>query len=85
MTKTEKLYRQLLLNPGMRISYREFQSLFVDFGFAARAGKGSHTNWKHPLVPALLTSQPNGKEAVPYQVKRLLAVIEAYDLHMPHG
>ena len=82
MSKIDKLYAQLLQNPGLRISYRDFGALFAAFGFEARPGKGSHTNWKHPQVAELLTSQPDGKEAAPYQVKRLLAVIEAYDLHV---
>jgi predicted RNA binding protein YcfA (HicA-like mRNA interferase family) len=47
-----------------------------------RQGKGSHRNYKHPKVPLVLTAQPRGKDAVPYQVKRLLAVIKEYDLHI---
>ncbi|MEO7634700.1 MAG: type II toxin-antitoxin system HicA family toxin [Sphingomicrobium sp.] len=82
MTKPEKLYAQLMRNSAIIISYRDFVGLHEAFGFALHRGKGSHTNWKHPKVPRLLTSQPNGKDAVPYQVKRLLAVIEEYDLHM---
>jgi predicted RNA binding protein YcfA (HicA-like mRNA interferase family) len=47
-----------------------------------RQGKGSHRNYKHPKVPLILTAQPRAKDAVPYQVKRLLAVIKEYDLHI---
>ena len=82
MTKPDKLYAQLVRNPALVISYRDFVALHELFGFEPRPGKGSHTNWKHVRVPVLLTSQPNGKDAVPYQVRRLLAVIEQYDLHM---
>ncbi|MDQ3144423.1 MAG: type II toxin-antitoxin system HicA family toxin [Pseudomonadota bacterium] len=82
MTRPDKLYAQLARSPEMIISYRDFMSIHAAFGFERRPGKGSHTNWKHPNVPKLLTSQPNGKDAVPYQVKRLLAVIEEYDLQM---
>ena len=82
MTKPAKLYAQLLRNSTMIISYRDFTALHLAFGFELHLGKGSHTNWKHPKVPRLLTSQPNGKDAVPYQVKRLLAVIKEYDLYM---
>ena len=81
MTKPDKLYEQLLRNPSMVITYRDFQALHRLFAFESTPGKGSHTNWKHPKVAIVLTSQPNGKDAVRYQVKRLLAVIEAYDLH----
>lgn len=82
MTKPFKLYALLVRNPAMIIAYRDFIALHRAFGFELHPGKGSHSNWKHPEVPRLLTSQPNGKDAVPYQVKRLLAVIEEYDLHM---
>lgn len=81
MTKPDKLYQLLLRNPSMVISYRDFAAMHRLFGFEPTPGKGSHTNWKHPDVPILLTSQPNGKDAVGYQVKRFLAVVEAYDLH----
>jgi len=47
-----------------------------------RPGKGSHRSYKHPDVPIVLTVQPRGKDAVRNQVKRLLAVIEEYDLHI---
>ena len=82
MTKPDKLYAQLVRNPAMIISYRDFIALHAAFGFESRPGKGSHTNWKHPSLPVLTTTQPNGKDVVGYQVKRLLALIEQYDLHM---
>jgi hypothetical protein len=82
MRKPDKLYRHLVTNPSAVISYRDFESLFRAFGFTPRPGKGSHTNWTHPKIAAVLTSQPKGKDAAPYQVRRLLAVIEEYDLHM---
>jgi predicted RNA binding protein YcfA (HicA-like mRNA interferase family) len=82
MTKTSKLYDQLLANPNTIISFRDLQGLFAAFGFVERRGKGSHCNYKHPSVPPILTAQPRGKDAVPYQVKRLLAVVQEYDLHI---
>ena len=82
MTKAARLYQQLLAKPNTIISFRELRGLFVAFGFAERQGKGDHFNYKHPNVPPILTAQPRGKDAVPYQVKRLLAVIKEYDLHI---
>ncbi|MDP9422912.1 MAG: type II toxin-antitoxin system HicA family toxin [Pseudomonadota bacterium] len=82
MSKWTNLYEQLLANPNTIIPFRDFQGLFAAFGFVERRGKGSHRNYKHPKVPAVLTAQPRGKDAVPYQVKRLLAVIKEYDLHI---
>lgn len=82
MTKASKLYKKLLADPQAIISFRDLEALLTAFGFAARQGKGSHRNYKHPNVPVILTAQPRGKDAVPYQVKQLLAVIKEYDLHI---
>jgi predicted RNA binding protein YcfA (HicA-like mRNA interferase family) len=82
MTRIDKLYASLLANPRAPISFRDFEALLVAFGFEVRSGKGSHRNYKHPDVPVLLTIQPRGKDALPYQVKRLLELVRDYDLHI---
>ena len=82
MTKPAKLYANLLANPSLRISFSDLEGLLLAFGFEIRPGKGSHRNCKHPSVPLILTIQPRGKEALPYQVKRLLEVVRGYDLHV---
>ena len=82
MTKPAKLYSRLLANPDAIVSFRDFEALFFAFGFEMRQGKGSHRHFVHPQVASILTVQPRGKDAVPYQIKRLLAVIAEYDLHM---
>jgi hypothetical protein len=82
MSKWEKLYGDLLRNPDRRIRFSELDGLHRAFGFAAKSGKGDHMNYKHPAVAVVLTAQPRGKDAVQYQVKRLLAVIKEYDLHI---
>ncbi len=39
-------------------------------GFTCAPGKGSHTKWFHPLLPAKLTlSGKDGNDAKPYQEK----------------
>ena len=82
LTRPEKLYRGLLENPKRKIAFRDFEVLLLAFGFEMRSTRGSHRNYKHPNVSALLTVQPRGKEALPYQVKRLLELVEEYDLHI---
>jgi predicted RNA binding protein YcfA (HicA-like mRNA interferase family) len=82
MTKPSKLYEQLLVNPNAIVTFADLDGLFAAFGFRMHRGKGSHRNYKHPEVPVILTAQPRGKDAVPYQVKRLLAVVKEYDLHI---
>ncbi len=83
MTKTSKLYERLLANPDMVISFREFERLLRDFGFVHKRTKGSHRTYRHPQVPVVLTVQPVGKDAAPYQVDRFLELVRQFDLHIP--
>ena len=49
---------------------RELKSLLLQAGFTSRPGKGSHTNWFHPLLPGRVTlSGKDGNDAKPYQEK----------------
>ncbi len=49
---------------------RELKSLLLQAGFTNRPGKGSHTNWFHPLLPGRVTlSGKDGNDAKPYQEK----------------
>lgn len=82
MTKPTKLYEQLLANPNVIISFRDLQRLLEAFGFVHKRTKGSHRAYKHPSVPCLVTIQPIGKDAAPYQVDRLLELVREFDLHM---
>ncbi|MFO0140125.1 MAG: type II toxin-antitoxin system HicA family toxin, partial [Aphanizomenon sp.] len=34
---------------------RELKSLLLQAGFTCRTGKGSHTNWYHPLLSGRVT------------------------------
>ena len=46
---------------------RELKSLLLQAGFTCRTGKGSHTNWYHPLLTGRVTI--SGKDAKEYQEK----------------
>ena len=82
MTKTSKLYEQLLANPKTIIKFRDFERLLDAFGWEHKHTKGSHRTYVHPNVPAVLTINPDGKSAHRYQVRLLLELIEEYGLHM---
>jgi predicted RNA binding protein YcfA (HicA-like mRNA interferase family) len=82
MSKWSKLYESLLRNPDQSVRFADLERLLEAFGFAFKRSKGSHRSYKHVNVPFVLTIQPHGKEAVPYQVKRLLEVVRDFDLHM---
>lgn len=49
---------------------RELKSLLLKAGFTYASGKGSHTNWFHPLLPGKITlSGKDGADTKPYQEK----------------
>lgn len=49
---------------------RELKSLLLQAGFTYRPGKGSHTNWFHPLLAGRVTlSGKDGNDAKLYQEK----------------
>lgn len=62
------------------MAFREFERMLKQHGFVQVRARGSHRSWKHPLVTEVLTIQPKGKEAQPYQVRRFLAMVRDYDL-----
>ena len=82
MTRPEKLYQRLLASTSRRISFRELETLLRGFGFELKRTKGSHRSYKHPLVVEVVTIQPRGKDALPYQVERSLELIGDYGLHI---
>jgi predicted RNA binding protein YcfA (HicA-like mRNA interferase family) len=82
MTKPSKLYEQLLANPSVIISFRDFERMLEAFGWEYKRTKGSHRTYAHPNVPVVLTINPDGKSARRYQVRLLLEFVEEYGLHI---
>jgi predicted RNA binding protein YcfA (HicA-like mRNA interferase family) len=66
------LYESLVRAPGRVISFRDFERLLAACGFVHERTRGSHRAYKHPHVPELLTVQPQGKDARPYQVRKFI-------------
>jgi len=56
---------------------RELKQLLRKSGFQELPGKGSHTNWIHPLYPGKITvSGKDGADAKSYQEKEILGAIK---------
>jgi predicted RNA binding protein YcfA (HicA-like mRNA interferase family) len=81
MTRIDKLYTDLLANPGKVLPFRDFIALVEAFGFRHSRTKGSHRSYVHSDCPKLLVVQPKGKDAKRYQVREFLDMIEEYGLH----
>ena len=82
MVKDSELLDTLLRAPGKTLSFREFERLLRAFGFVLARRRGSHCAYKHSQVPELLTIQPHGKDARPYQVRKFLAMRERFHLEL---
>ncbi|MEO6247046.1 MAG: type II toxin-antitoxin system HicA family toxin [Sphingomicrobium sp.] len=65
MTKPERLYEQLLASTSRTTSFRDFERLVEAFGFTLKRTRGSHRQYTHPKVPAVLTINPD--KALPGQ------------------
>jgi predicted RNA binding protein YcfA (HicA-like mRNA interferase family) len=56
---------------------RELKQLLRKVGFQELPGKGSHTNWIHPLYAGKITvSGKDSADAKPYQEKEILRAIQ---------
>lgn len=68
---------------------RKVRALKADLrreGFVSRTAKGSHTYWKHPLLPARITlSGADGDDAKPYQERGVRDAIEDLREHRRRG
>ena len=81
MVKASVLYERLKRS-GQLVAFRDFERMVRAAGFVLKRRKGSHRSYRHPAVPAILTIQPNGKDAEPYQVKDFIAMVEDYGLEL---
>jgi predicted RNA binding protein YcfA (HicA-like mRNA interferase family) len=56
---------------------RELKALLRRTGFKELTGKGSHTNWIHPLYPSKITiSGKDSADAKPYQEREIFKAIQ---------
>lgn len=56
---------------------RELKQQLRKAGFQELPGKGSHTNWIHPLYAGKITvSGKDGADAKPYQEKEILRALK---------
>ena len=80
MTRIAKLYEQLLRNK--RGKFADFQKLLIAHGFRLDRVRGSHEVYRREDVPEHITIQPNGKEAMDYQIREFLRIVREYEISM---
>ncbi len=82
MTRIAKLYEQMLRNKQGK--FADLQKLLVAHGFRLVRVRGSHEVYCRNTVPEHITIQPNGKEAMDYQIKEFLRIVREYEISMDH-
>ncbi|MCC5663824.1 type II toxin-antitoxin system HicA family toxin [Nostoc sp. CHAB 5784] len=79
MSKKRKLLEKLL-SSSKNIQFNELVTLVEAFGFSLSRVNGSHHIFTNPDIPELVNLQNRKGEAVPYQVRQFLILIEKYTL-----
>jgi predicted RNA binding protein YcfA (HicA-like mRNA interferase family) len=80
-----RLLARLLQGHLDNVAFDDFVALVLAFGFQPGRTTGSHRTFGHPGVPELLSLQPRGGDAKPYQVRQLLRLVERYNLRLGNG
>ena len=80
MTRITKLYEQMLRNK--RGNFADLQKLLLAHGFRLDRVRGSHEVYVRDDVPQHITIQPNGKEAMDYQIREFLRIVREYRLSL---
>ena len=80
MTRIAKLYEQMQINK--RGKFADLQKLLLAHGFKLNRVRGSHEVYVHDAVPEHITIQPNGKEAMDYQIREFFRIVQTYRISL---
>lgn len=75
MTKREKRLKKIRQNPK-NVTKDELDVVLRDFGFEARAGKGSHSVYQHPNLQNPIVIATHAAHVPAYIVKQALEAID---------
>lgn len=80
MVKRRKILEKIVAG-SKNVRFDEFAALLEGFGFVLKRIAGSHHIYKHPDIPEVFSAQPDkNNQAKPYQMRKLLKLVEEYDL-----
>jgi len=80
--KPARLLARILAGNVTNISFSELIRLLVALGFTEIGGKGSHRIFARPGVVELVNLQEDGRQAKPYQVRQIAALVRRYALEL---
>jgi predicted RNA binding protein YcfA (HicA-like mRNA interferase family) len=62
------------------VRFNDAQRLVEALDFELDRTRGSHHIYRHPTLQEKINLQPVGRQAKPYQLRQVLAIVERYDL-----
>ncbi|MCM2270622.1 MAG: type II toxin-antitoxin system HicA family toxin [Thermoanaerobaculia bacterium] len=80
--RPDRLFARLRSGALGNVAFDDLERLMEALGFERRRVRGSHRVYVHPRVPAILSLQPVGGRAKPYQLRQLLRLLAAYNLDL---
>jgi predicted RNA binding protein YcfA (HicA-like mRNA interferase family) len=80
--KPARLLARILAGNVTNISFSELIGLLVALGFTEIGGKGSHRIFARPGVVELVNIQEDGRQAKPYQVRQIAALVRRYSFDL---
>jgi predicted RNA binding protein YcfA (HicA-like mRNA interferase family) len=80
--KPARLLTRILAGNVANISLTDLIGLLAALGFTEIGGKGSHRVFARPGVTELVNLQEDGRQAKPYQVRQIAALIRRYSLEL---
>jgi predicted RNA binding protein YcfA (HicA-like mRNA interferase family) len=81
MARPSKVLDRVLEGRGA-VPFRDLEKLLLALGFTHDRTSGSHRIYMHPKATRPLSVQPRGKDAKPYQLRQLRAMIEEFKLKL---
>jgi predicted RNA binding protein YcfA (HicA-like mRNA interferase family) len=81
MASPKRTFEAVVRGQGV-ISFSAFQRFLDKLGFRVGRISGSHHIYLHPKIPRPMNVQRVGKDAKPYQVRQLRAIIEEFGLKL---
>jgi len=78
----KKLLGRIRQGSLCNIKFGNLLKLAEGFGFELRRVSGSHHILYHPGISRILSLQPAGSDAKPYQIREFLDIVEEYGLDL---
>ena len=82
MSQIVKLFDHMSRNKKGK--FTDLQKLLLAHGFRRVRVRGSHEIYIRDGVPERIIIQPNGKEAMDYQIREFFRIVREYEISMDH-